>query len=117
MESFEKALNEIGKEYPIRRISKNYAQIELDELFDWYNYIFIGVLYDKDNNQVILTDNADYAPLCDWEEEDLFEVEAICKRHHITFNNWHIECIYHTNQDVNNYLECLRELSKVFIDL
>ena len=117
MDTFEKALNEISKEYPVRRMTESYAQIELDELFDWHNYIFIGVFYKKDNSQVILTDNADYAPLCGWEEENLPEVEAVCKKHNITFNNWHIECIYQSNQDVKNYLECLRELSEKYTDL
>ena len=117
MDIFEETLKEIGKKYPVRRMTSTYAQIELDELFDWYNYIFIGVYYRKDENQVILTDNADYAPLCKWEEEDLPEVEKICNKHHINFNDWHIECIYQSNKDVKNYLECLRELSEKYADL
>ena len=117
MDNFEKALEEIRKEYEVRRMTSTYAQIELDEFFDWHNYIFIGILYLKDSGQVLLTDNADYAPLCGWEEENLPEVEKICRKHHIAFNNWHIECIYHCNQDVDNYLECLRELSEKYADL
>ena len=116
MDIFEKTLEEIKKEYPVRRMYEGYAQIEFDELFDWCNYIFIGVYYEKEKNQVILTDLADYAPVCNWEEEDLPEVEKICKKHHINFNNWHIECVYHNNQDVKNYLECLRELSEKYAD-
>ena len=117
MDIFEKALQEIGKEYPVRRMTTTYAQIELDELFDLHNYIFIGVFYDKDNNIVLLTDNADYAPVCGWEEENLPEVEKICKKHNITFSNWHIKCVYQSNQDVKNYLDCLKELSEKYADL
>ena len=61
MEIFEKALKEIGKEYSVRRVNMTYAQIEFDILFDAYNYIFIGVLYE--DNKVILTDFADYAQI------------------------------------------------------
>ena len=117
MNIFEKALEEIGKEYPVRRMTQTYAQIELDELFDWHNYIFIGILYQKDKSQILLTDNADYAQLCDWEENNLAGVEEICQKHHINFNNWHIECIYQSNEDVSNYLKCLRELSEKYTDL
>lgn len=116
MDIFEKALNEISKEYPVRRMTVNYAQIELDELFDWHNYIFIGVFYIKNTNQVILTDKANYAPLCEWEKENLPEVESICKKHNITFSDWYIECVYQSNQDVKNYLECLRELSEKYAE-
>ena len=49
MDNFEKALEEIRKEYEVRRMTSTYAQIELDEFFDWHNYIFIGILYLKDS--------------------------------------------------------------------
>ena len=47
MNDFEKALEEIKKEYPVRRMGDNYAQIEFDILFDAYNCIFIGVLFEN----------------------------------------------------------------------
>ena len=112
MNEFEAILELIKKDYPVRRMGEHYAQIELDELFDPYNYIFIGVLYEDD--VVILTDMAEYAEVCEWEEEDLPEVEKICKKHDITFHNWHIECFYHTNEDIKKYLECLLELSEKY---
>ena len=117
MDKLDAAIAEISKEFPtIRRVTTTYAQIDFDELFDWWNYIFIGVLYAKEKDQVILTDMADYAPLCKWEEEDLPEVEKICQKHNITFHNWHIECVYQSNQDIKNYLACLRELSTKYAD-
>ena len=115
MDIFEKALSQIGKEYTVRKLTTTYAQIELDELFDSYNYIFVGVLFE--DNQVILTDNADYAETCKWEEKDLADVKAICDKHHIIFKNWHIECVYQNNQDIKDYLECLRKLSRKYADL
>ena len=114
MNDFEKALEEIKKEYPVRRMGDNYAQIEFDILFDAYNCIFIGVLFE--NNQVILTDMADYAQLFSFinEEEDVIDIAKICQRHGITFRNYHIECIYHNNDDVKHYLDCLLELSDAY---
>ena len=115
MDIFEKALSQIGKEYTVRKLTTTYAQIDfLDELFDAYNCMFIGVLFE--DNQVILTDNADYAEICRWEEKDLVDVKAICDKHHIIFKNWHIECVYQNNQDIKNYLDCLRELSEKYVD-
>ena len=113
MNKFEEALDRISQEYDIRRLNQNYAQIEFDILFDPYNYIFIGVLYE--NEKVILTDFADYAPLCDWEDEDIPDIEKICQKHQITFFNYHIECLYQSNDDVKRYLECLLELKEKYI--
>lgn len=113
MKDFEVALETIGKEYPVRRMLETYAQIELDDLFDDYDFIFIGVLYE--NGQVILTDFADYAPLCNWEDEDVPEVEKICQKYGIAFNNYHIECIYHSNDDIKNYIDCLLALKEKYI--
>lgn len=113
MDAFEAALQEIQKQYPLRRMGKHYAQIELDILFDPYNYIFIGVLFE--NDQVLLTDMADYAPLCDWEDENVPEVEAICASFGIAFHNYHIECVYHSNGDVKRYLDCLLSLRERYI--
>lgn len=84
MIDFEKILTTIGKDYPVRRMNQSYAQIELDILFDDYNYIFIGVLLEED--KVILTDFADYAEICEWEDEDIAKIEKICSKHGITFN-------------------------------
>ena len=113
MDAFEIALETIKKEYPVRRVNDKYAQIELDILFDDYNYIFIGVLYEK--GQVILTDMADYAPLCDWEDEDIPGVSKICQKYGITIINYHIECLYHSNKDVKNYLDCLLALKRKYV--
>ena len=112
MEIFEKALKEIGKEYSVRRVNMTYAQIEFDILFDAYNYIFIGVLYE--DNKVILTDFADYAQICPWEDKDIPDIEKICQKHNIVFRNYHIECLYNSNEDVKNYLECLLELKEKY---
>ena len=111
---FKKALDEIAKEYQVRKISTTYAQIEFDILFDDFNYVFIGVLYE--NNRVLLTDLADYAELLDYSDEEMPRVEEICLAHNVTFNNYHIEKDYHSNQDIKDYLDCLLELQKEFID-
>ena len=117
MNTFEQALEEIKKEYDVRRMGEYYAQIDTDILFDAYNYIFIGVLFE--NNQVILTDMADYAQLFSFvnEEEDLIDIAKICQRHGIAFHNYHIECIYHNNDDVKHYLDCLLELSDAYANI
>lgn len=112
MDKYENALAEISKEYAIRRISATYAQIEFDILFDAYNYIFIGVLYE--DNKVILTDFADYAQICPWEDKDIPELEKICEKHNLVFNNYHIECLYNSNEDIKNYLDCLLELKEKY---
>ena len=111
--NFDRILEEINKDYPTRRMSEFYAQIELDILFDGYNYIFIGVLFE--DNKVILTDFADYAPLCNWEDKDIPDVNKICEKHHVVFRNYHIEKIYNSNQDIKDYLNCLLELKDKYI--
>ena len=114
MNIFEKALEETAKEYDVRRFTTTYAQIEFDILFDDYNYIFIGVLYE--DNKVILTDMADYAQICPWEDEDIVELEKICQKYGLIFKNYHIECLYRNNQDVKNYLGCLLELKEKYVE-
>ena len=113
MIKFEQAIEEIKKDFPIRKLTTTYAQIETDILFDSYNYIFIGVLYE--DGKVILIDNADYAQLMSWSEEEYKEIENICKKHNLLFINWNIECDYISNQDVKNYLDCLLELKEKYI--
>lgn len=112
MKTYEKALEEIKKEYPIRRMYATYAQIEFDILFDSYNYIFIGVLFEDD--KVILTDLAEYAQICPWEDEDIPELEKLCQKYGVTFKNYHIERLYHSNEDVKKYLDCLLELKEKY---
>ena len=113
MNDFDSALKNIEKEYPLRRISTTYAQIEFDILFDDYNYIFIGVLFE--DNEVILTDMADYSQLDYWHEENLPEVEKICREYGVRFNNWNIECLYHSNEDIKRYLDCLLAIKDRFV--
>ena len=115
MNNFEKALEQIKKEFPVRQLTTTYAQIDTDILFDAYNYIFIGILFEDD--KIYLTDGADYAQLCEWEDENIPDIEKICQKHNITFVNYHIECFYNSNEDVKNYLECLLELKEKYIDL
>ena len=114
MDIFEKALAEIRKDYNVVQFTTTYAQIEFDILFDDYNYIFIGVLFE--DNKVILTDMADYAEICPWEDDDIYEVEAICQKYGVTFKNYHIERLYHSNEDVKLYLDCLLELKEKYAD-
>ena len=108
MNTFEKALAEIRKDYNVVQFTTTYAQIEFDILFDDYNYIFIGVLFE--DNKVILTDMADYAEICPWEDDNIHEVEAICQKYGVTFRNYHIERLYHSNDDIKKYLDCLLAL-------
>ena len=115
MNKFEKALSDIKKDYPVRQITTTYAQIEFQILFDSYNFIFIGILFEDD--KIILTDFAEYAQICPWEDKDIPELEKICQSHNITFKNYHIECLYHSNQDVKNYLDCILELRDKYANL
>ena len=105
--NFEEALEKIAKEYNVRRMYENYAQIEPDELFDDYNFIFIGVRYY--DGRVLLTDNADYAELVDYDHYEK-EIIKLTKKHHLCFNNYNIEKDYHDNSDVEAYLEFLYDL-------
>ena len=114
MNTFEKALAEIRKDYNVVQFTTTYAQIEFDILFDDYNYIFIGILFE--DNKVILTDMADYAEICPWEDDNIHEVETICQKHGVTFKNYHIERLYHSNEDVKLYLDCLLELKEKYAE-
>ena len=114
MNDYEKALEQIKKQFPVRRMTQTYAQIELDILFDAYNYIFIGVLYE--NNQILLTDMAEYAEVCQWEDEDIEDIKKICQQYRVIFNNYNIECVYRSNQDVKSYLDCLLALQEKYVE-
>lgn len=95
-------------------MTATYAQIEFDILFDFGNYLFIGVLFEK--GKTILTDMANYSELDYWQEEDLPEVEKICGEFGVTFHNWHIECPYRENKDVQRYKDCLLALKNRFVE-
>ena len=114
MNKFEKALEEIKKDYPVRQITKTYAQIEFQILFDSYNFIFIGILFENDD--VLLTDFAEYAQICPWEDKDIPDLEKICQKHHLVFKNYHIECPYRSNQDIKNFLDTILELRKKYVN-
>lgn len=113
MNIFDKALQKIKSEFPVRQYTTTYAQIDFDILFDPYNYIFVGVLYEDE--KIILTDCADYAQICPWKDEDYPEVEKICAKHGLKFINWHIECLYKDNRDIKNYLNCILELKEKYV--
>lgn len=113
MNGFDEILKTIGKDYPVRKMTSTYAQIEFDILFDFGNYVFIGVL--SREGEALLTDMADYSQLDYWDEEDLPEVERICGQYGVRFHNWHIERPYQSNEDVQKFLDCILALKERFV--
>lgn len=111
--NFEDALKEIEKEYQVKRMYNGYAQIELDELFDAFNYMFIGIV-DREG-KIFLTDNADYAELVDYDRHEK-EINELVKKHHLTIDDYHIVKEYSSNKDVKDYLEFLYDLREKFAD-
>ena len=73
------------------------------------------MLYEDD--KIYLTDFAEYAEVCPWEDKDIPELEKICRKHHIVFKNYHIECLYKSNKDIKNYLDCILELKKKYAEM
>lgn len=104
---FEKAIKEIEKEYKFRWLNKNCIQIDSEQLLDAYNCCFVDVL--NENGQALLTDFADHMQIITLPEE---KVKEICKKHNITWNDYHLECNYASNQDIKNYFACLAEISE-----
>lgn len=104
---FEKALKEIEKEYKFRWVNKTCVQIDSEQMLDANNYCFVDVL--NKNGQALLTDFADHMQIVTLKED---RVKEICKKHNITWNNYHLECAYESNQDIKNYFECLAEIAE-----
>lgn len=104
---FKKALKEIEKEYQYRWLNNTCVQIDTKKLLDEYNCCFVDVL--NENGQALLTDFANHMQIITLPEG---KVKEICKKHHITWNNYHLECVYTNNQDIKNYFACLEEISK-----
>ena len=104
---FKKALEEIGKEYKFRWLNQGCVQIDSKQLLDAYNCCFVDIL-NKDG-QALLTDFADHMQVITLPEDKVIE---ICKKHNITWNNYHLECQYTSNQDIKNYFECLAEIAE-----
>lgn len=105
--NYEEALKEIAKQYKVRRMYEKYAQIETHEFFDGYNFIFIGVR--EYEGKVLLTDNAEYAELVDYDTY-YDEIVELAKKHDVIIDDYHIEKDYTNNDDVKAYFEFLYEL-------
>ena len=104
---FEKALKEIEKEYKFRWLNKTCVQIDSKQMLDSYNCCFVDVL--DENGEALLTDFAENMQIITLSED---KVKEICKKHNITWNNYHLECVYSNNQDIKNYFACLAEISE-----
>ena len=105
--NFDEALKEIGKEYNVRQKYENYAQIEFDELFDGYNYMYIAIRVHQ--GKVLLTDNAGYADLVDYDYYQN-EILKLVEKYGLVFDDYYIEKEYHDNSDVKAYVDFLYEL-------
>ena len=104
---FEKALKEIEKEYKFRWLNKTCVQIDSEQMLDPYNCCFVDVI--DEDGKTLLTDFAENMQIITLPED---KVKEICKKHNITWNNYHLECVYNTNQDIKNYFDCLAEIAK-----
>lgn len=105
----DKIFEQIKKDYPDTRwVSSTCIQINfMDFMLDPYNFAFVCLLFEDD--KMILTDFAD--------NEEVFEFpiekyKEICAKHNITWNDYHFECIYNSNDDIKRYKECLEELAE-----
>ena len=103
---FKEALKNIEKEYKYRWLNGTCVQIDSEQLLDAFNCCFVNVI--NHNGNALLTDFADNMQVITLPEE---KVKEICKKHNITWNNYHLECVYTSNQDIKNYFECLAEIA------
>ena len=104
---FKTAISIIEKEYKFRWVNKGCVQIETTQLLDPFNSVMLA-LFDN-NGVVMLTDFADNMQVITLSEE---RVQQICKQHDITWNNYHLECIFKSNDDIKRYLECLSQITE-----
>lgn len=101
-----KAKQQIEEKYKTREISLDCLEIETNEMLDDYNFCFVAL---KDyKGYALLTDYANNLQEIELNENKIIE---ICKKHGIIFNNYHLECLYNSNQDIENYINCLKELA------
>ena len=91
---FKKAVEEIKKEYEIRWVNMGCITIENDQFLDPYNICFVAIL--NEDNRALITDFAENLQEIEFEEKDMIE---ICKKHNLTYINYHIECEYTCNQN------------------
>ena len=100
--TIKEAFNEISKEYDVSWRSNKSLHIHFDELFDSFNYMFIAVI--EENGNILLIDYDNH-------EE---EIIALIEKHHLHFNDYHIEKTYYDNADIRAYVEFLQELSETY---
>ena len=62
-----------------------------------------------EDDKAILTDFADNDEVFQFSEK---EYKSICKKHGITWHNYHIECPYNNIDDIEKYKNCLIELAE-----
>lgn len=103
---FKTAISIIEKEYSFRWVNKGCIQIETTQLLDPFNCCMLA-LFDK-NGVALLTDFADNMQVITLPEK---RVQEICKQHNIIYNNYHLECIFKSNDDIKRYFECLQQIT------
>lgn len=101
---FKLALLEIQKKYKLRQITKDVYEVVINQNLNNFNKSFLAI---KDCKKAILTDYGKTSELVSCEEDVL---KSICKANHVNFNNFVIECPFHSIQDVDNMLNCFKQI-------
>lgn len=105
----EKIFNQIAQEYKVRWAHSRGLNIDFEDvMLDPYNYAFVAVLLMDE--RVVLTDFADTTQIIELMPD---VIQKVCKKHGITWDDCYIECEYHSNDDINRYKECLKELAEL----
>ncbi len=101
--------NEIAKDFNVRWAHSKGLNVDfMDFMLDPYHYPFVAVLLMDD--RTVLTDLAETAQIVDFTPEQFKE---ICAKHNIDWDDYNMECEYHTNKDILRFKECLMEIAEL----
>ncbi len=72
------------------------------------NYFYVALIDYK--GMLLLSDIGTTVDSFETVEEE--EWISLCEKHHVSWNNWHIEAKYEGIESLNNFLEVLEEASE-----
>lgn len=104
--NFKQAINEIKQKYEISLKANNFAEIITNNMFNAYNYYFIGIL-EKDSN-LYLTDCGNTLKVLSLNPKDLNE---IINKFNAKLNEEEIVLKYNNINDVKTFINLLDELT------
>ena len=104
---FVKCLENVKQEYKTYNENENFFCIDSDIMLNDYDFVFVAVK--KVDDKAII---CDFANNLQYIKIDLQKVKKLCEKYNVIFDNFELTKIYNTNQDIENYLNCIKEIVK-----